>query len=69
MLYVTRLIKEWEERGYPFSVPAIAATHTVDFSAPVTILCGDNGSGKSTLLSILAAKLRAVRIGQGIIER
>ena len=69
MLYVTRLIKEREERGYPFSVPAIAATHTVDFSAPVTILCGDNGSGKSTLLSILAAKLRAVRIGQGIIER
>ena len=69
MLYVTRLIKEQEGRGYPFSVPAIAQTDTVDFSAPVTILCGDNGSGKSTLLSILAAKLNAVRIGQGIIER
>lgn len=69
MLYVTRLIKEREETGYPFSVPATKATQAVVFSAPVTILCGDNGSGKSTLLSILAAKLRAVRIGQGIIER
>ena len=69
MLYVTRLIKEQDGKGYPFSVPAISEMDSVEFTAPVTILCGDNGSGKSTLLSILAAKLRAVRIGQGIIER
>lgn len=69
MLYISRLIKNADSPGYPFSVPAIAATEEIAFTAPVTILCGDNGSGKSTLLSILAAKLKAVRIGQGIIER
>ena len=55
--------------GYPFSVPAIAATDSLTFTSPVTVICGDNGSGKSTLLSLIAAKLGAVRIGQGIIER
>lgn len=69
MLYVTKLIKERSGEGYPFTVPAIAALRELSFSAPVTVICGDNGSGKSTLLSILAAKLNAVRIGQGIIER
>ena len=69
MLYVTRLIREYALPGYPFSVPAIAHTQTLDFTASVTVLCGDNGSGKSTLLSLLAAKLNAVHIGQGIVER
>lgn len=69
MLYITKLIKERSGAGYPFTVPAIAAMKELAFTAPVTILCGDNGSGKSTLLSLLAAKLNAVRIGQGIIER
>ena len=69
MLYVTRLIRETTGPGYPFTVSAIAATREWRFEAPVTVICGDNGSGKSTLLSILAAKLNAVRIGQGIIER
>lgn len=69
MIYISRLIKNEEGSGYPFSVPAIAATDSVAFSAPITILCGDNGSGKSTLLSILAAKLQAIRIGQGVIQR
>lgn len=69
MLYISRLIKNENGKGYPFSVPAIAATDSLAFTAPITILCGDNGSGKSTLLSILAAKLKAIRIGQGIIER
>ena len=69
MLYVTRLIRDSSGPGYPFTVPAIAATREWRFDAPVTVICGDNGSGKSTLLCILAAKLNAVRIGQGIIER
>ncbi len=69
MLYVTKMIREYALPGYPFSVPALAAAREICFSAPVTVICGDNGSGKSTLLSILAAKLNAVRIGQGIIER
>lgn len=69
MLYITKLIKERTGGGYPFTVPAIERMEALDFTAPVTIFCGDNGSGKSTLLSLLAAKLNAVRIGQGIIER
>ena len=69
MRFISRLIKKEDGPGFPFSVPAIAATDELSFHAPVTILCGDNGSGKSTLLSILAAKLQAVRIGQGVIAR
>ena len=69
MLYLSRIIKEHDGAGYPFSVPAIAHTEEISFTAPVTVICGDNGSGKSTLLSLIAAKLNAVRIGQGIIER
>lgn len=69
MLYISRLIKNADSPSYPFSVPAIAAMEEIAFTSPITILCGDNGSGKSTLLSILAAKLKAVRIGQGVIER
>lgn len=69
MLYVRKIVKTGDGKGYPFSVPVIRAMGEIAFTAPVTILCGDNGSGKSTLLSILAAKLNAVRIGQGIVER
>ncbi len=69
MLYVQRMIKNVQGEGYPFSVPALAAAKEIRFTAPITVICGDNGSGKSTLLSLLAAKLGAVRIGQGIIER
>lgn len=69
MIYVAELIKKYQGEGYPFTVPVIAALERLRFTAPVTILCGDNGSGKSTLLSILAEKLDAARIGQGIVER
>ena len=69
LLFVTKLIKNESPGGYPFTVPAIEATEEVAFTAPVTVVCGENGSGKSTLLSLIAAKLNAVRIGQGIIER
>ena len=69
MLYVQRMIKNVQGEGYPFSVPALAAAKEIRFTAPITVICGDNGSGKSTLLSLLAAKLGAVRIGQGMIER
>lgn len=69
MLYADRLTKNRQGAGYPFDVPVIANMTSWQLNAPVTILCGDNGCGKSTLLSLLAAKLNAVRIGQGVIER
>ncbi len=70
MLYVSKLIKNENRRDeYPFTVPVIAQMDELVFEQPITILCGDNGCGKSTLMEILAAKLDAIRIGQGIIER
>lgn len=46
---------------FPFSVPAIRATESLDLSSPVTFFVGDNGSGKSTLLEaiVIAAGVNA----------
>jgi predicted ATPase len=41
-------------KGFPFTVPVIAALETLDLSADVTFFVGENGSGKSTLLEALA---------------
>jgi predicted ATPase len=48
---------------YPFSVPAVRATSTLAFTAPVTFFVGENGSGKSTLLEALAVKCRLPAVG------
>jgi predicted ATPase len=39
---------------YPFSVPAIASLHRLDFPSRVTFFTGENGSGKSSLLEAIA---------------
>lgn len=46
---------------FPFSVPAIRATDSLDLSSPVTFFVGENGSGKSTLLEaiVIAAGVNA----------
>lgn len=55
----------WEEvedpTRFPFSVPAIRATESLDLSSPVTFFVGENGSGKSTLLEaiVIAAGVNA----------
>jgi predicted ATPase len=38
---------------FPFSVPAVRATESLDLSSPVTFFVGENGSGKSTLLEAI----------------
>ena len=50
------------DRGFPFSVPAIASLEHLDLGAAVTLFVGENGTGKSTLLEAiaLAADLPAV---------
>ncbi len=41
--------------SYPFSIPAVKALESIDFSAsPVTFLVGENGSGKSTIVESVA---------------
>lgn len=44
----------WDEAAYPFNLPAVRETHSLDFHPNVTFLVGENGSGKSTLVEALA---------------
>jgi predicted ATPase len=39
---------------YPFNIPLLNATDSIDLSGPVTFFVGENGSGKSTLLRAIA---------------
>jgi predicted ATPase len=47
-------LSDADETVYPFSIPAIQAIESIDFSAPVTFFVGENGSGKSTLVESVA---------------
>jgi predicted ATPase len=53
---------------YPFSVPAVRATETLEFTAPVTFFVGENGSGKSTLLEGIAATVHLPTVGSKAVE-
>ncbi len=48
---------------YPFSIPAVRALQTLDFTAPVTFFVGENGSGKSTLLEGIAVAAGSIVAG------
>ena len=50
-----------ERDEYPFDVPVVKAGLELEFTRPVTFLCGENGSGKSTVLEALA-----IHCGYGI---
>jgi predicted ATPase len=43
-----------DESVYPFSIPAIKAIESIQFSSSVTFFVGENGSGKSTLTESIA---------------
>ena len=43
--------------SYAFSIPAIKALKTLEFTSDVTYLIGENGSGKSTLMEAIAVKM------------
>lgn len=44
----------WDERYFPFNLPAVTSWHNLDFHESVTFLVGENGSGKSTLIEAIA---------------
>ena len=50
--------------GWPWTIPALNALHSLQFSAPVTIFCGENGTGKSTLLEAIARKSGRIALGR-----
>ncbi len=59
MRFVSAVEIRWDDveddRRYPFSIPAIAASvDAIEFDAAVTFVVGANGSGKSTLLEAIA---------------
>lgn len=39
---------------YPFALPVLNQTESIEFNRPVTLFAGDNGTGKSTLLEAIA---------------
>ena len=41
---------------YPFNLPLLRATPTVEFPTPVTFFVGENGTGKSTLLEAITLR-------------
>ena len=49
--------------AYPFTVPAVRATRSIAFRAPVTCFVGENGSGKSTWLEAIAAAAGLPAVG------
>ena len=73
MIYYSRLYHAAGEgavrEDYPFHVPAVRALGELCFEREVTLICGNNGSGKSTLMELLAQKMNAVRIGDGVLPR
>jgi predicted ATPase len=54
---------------FPFSVPAISALSTLEFTSPVTFFVGENGSGKSTLLEAIACAAGSITAGSADAER
>ena len=58
----------FEEDGFPYAVPAVAAIEDLRLDAPITLLAGDNGSGKSTIVEAIAEAMGFAAEG-GELER
>lgn len=50
---------------YPFSIPSLRGTDSIEFKNEVTFFVGENGSGKSTLLEAIAYQCGFNNIGGG----
>jgi predicted ATPase len=52
-----------EHGRFPFNIPVVQGTPSIEFSAPVTFFVGENGSGKSTVMEAIAAGVGSVTVG------
>ena len=68
LLGLRKVEEHWEEEGFPYDVPAVAAVEDLRLDAPITLLAGDNGTGKSTLIEAIAEAM-AFDLGGGELER
>ena len=59
----TLSLRDGDEEGWPFDVPAVARLGERAIEAPVLFFVGENGSGKSTLMEALAIGSRRVTVG------
>jgi len=55
ILKEVKLLKNINNRQFPFSLPIMRDFNQLSFKKPITILVGENGSGKSTFLEGIAA--------------
>lgn len=46
-----------DNKGYPFTLPAIRQLEQLEFAPDVTFIIGENGSGKSTIIEAIAIAL------------
>jgi predicted ATPase len=53
------------DEHYPFKLPVLRETRTLEFTTPVTFFVGENGAGKSTLLEAMARR-SGIYIWEGI---
>jgi predicted ATPase len=53
------------QQAYPFDLPVLQHTRTIEFHSPVTFFTGENGTGKSTLLEAICRRCR-IHIWEGI---
>jgi predicted ATPase len=47
-------LEEFDNKRYPFSIPAVRDIESINFTSPVTFFVGENGSGKSTIVEAIA---------------
>lgn len=60
MAFLKRITMNWnqdsEKNKYPFNIPSLKRTNSIDMDHNVIFFIGENGTGKSTLLEAIAFK-------------
>lgn len=69
MAFLKEIRFDWsnvkDKEKYPFNIPALKDTQSINMDSNVVFLVGENGTGKSTLLEAVAFKCGFATIGGG----